>query len=650
MLLTKREEQLLKAFLEVGKLSLKEMAEILQVSSRTVYRTLSDLTVTLATEDIFIVKEGKKYHLSGNLDTLQLASSVEEFSASERQLRIAYTLLTNPYPMTNEQLQDIFLVSNVTIIQDMATLEKRMGDFELQLVRGKGYKVEGGVAARRRFLANLLTNAISVHDFWHDEFPNFAVLHPAITKQIRQVFEEHQVALGELDVKLKEFLIILLALADNQGDLHSQVNVSKDALDISQKLFADLAKTTKHFYNIQEIVYFANILDEVILKRQEVPLFREKFDSEFYYNVSQLVDSVSRFTKIDFIKDKMLFKLLFNHLKLSLAVPQLFPEHSASNVAYLATQNNQFLHSLVSLLMKDIFPPFIQSEYEYELVTLHFAASLRRSPDIYPIRLLLLTDERPLTTSVLVSKIKNIAPFVELIDVKSTTDLSHLQLKQYDYCLSTKPISQDGIALISTFPNTQEILDLQETLQHIQGHRTISAREDIRPEITYDLQAYIQSSSHLLQEFDFVEVDNHGEFAETVHQILEGLAVVTDSDYLAKKILARFETSPLAIPHTNLALLHTQSSKVEKSQFMVVELRQPVQALSMNYQQEEVKRILVMLTTLDESQETRNLMTAISQSIIENKLYTEIYRAGNRDIIYHLLNTIFTENIKKLEN
>ena len=43
-------------------------------------------------------------------------------------------------------------------------------------------------------------------------------------------------------------------------------------------------------------------------------------------------------------------------------------------------------------------------------------------------------------------------------------------------------------------------------------------------------------------------------------------------------------------------------------------------------------------------------MTAISQSILENNLYTEIYRTGNQEIIYHLLNTIFNEKIKKLEN
>lgn len=63
----------------------------------------------------------------------------------------------------------------------------------------------------------------------------------------------------------------------------------------------------------------------------------------------------------------------------------------------------------------------------------------------------------------------------------------------------------------------------------------------------------------------------------------------------------------------------------------------------MNYQEEKVSRILVMLTRLDESQEMRDLMTAISQSIIENHLYTEIYKTGNKDIIYQLLNQIFTE-------
>ncbi|MCU0081579.1 hypothetical protein [Streptococcus danieliae] len=55
-----------------------------------------------------------------------------------------------------------------------------------------------------------------------------------------------------------------------------------------------------------------------------------------------------------------------------------------------------------------------------------------------------------------------------------------------------------------------------------------------------------------------------------------------------------------------------------------------------------------MLTPVGEREEVRDLMTAISQSIIENKLYTEIYRTGNQEIVYQLLNTIFAEKMKKI--
>lgn len=650
MLLTKREEQLVKAFLQVGKLSLKEMADILQVSSRTVYRTLSDLMLTLEKYNIELIKEGRKYYLSGDLTMIEESQASDEVTASQRLELTAYHLLTSSKPIINEELQERFWVSNVTVIQDVAAIEKRLNEFGLSVQRKRGYQVMGTPAQKRRFLAILLSNAISIQDFWQDNYPEFPILEKEQIQAARQIFEDNQHLLGEVDSKLREFLMILLSLADNQDELVPAVNVSKEALDFSKRIFSDLARTRKQFYNLQEIVYFANILDEVIIKRQEIPLFREKFDSEFYYSISQMVDAISRFTKIDFIKDKLLFKLLFNHMRLSLAVPILFPEQSKTNVAYLAAQKNQFLHSIVSLVMRDIFPAFVQNEYEYELVTLHFASSLRRSPDIYPIRLLLVTDERLLTTSVLVSKIKNIAPFVEWIDIKSTTSLPMVDMSQYDYWLTTRPIPNREIDLISTFPNTQEILDLQDKLQQIQEHRTVADRQDLISKQTYDLQKYLQASSQILQHFKLFQLKNPHTFEESVSQIVAGLDFVTDVDYLVRKLLSRFELSPLAIPNTNLALLHTQSHTVTESHFLIAELTNPVTALSMNHQNEQVHRVLVMLTKVNEQEEIRDMMTAISQSIIENNLYTEIYRTGNQEIIYQLLNTIFTEKIKKLEN
>ncbi|MBG9367071.1 BglG family transcription antiterminator [Streptococcus sp. NLN64] len=648
MILSKREEDLLKAFLQVGKLSLKEMTEILQVSTRTVYRTLSDLTPYLETKGIELVKDGRKYYLEGDLSQLIDLGGQEAYSPSRRQLLITYDLLLADQALTNDSLQETYLVSNVTVIQDIAAIEARLKDFQLSLSRSKGYSLLGTSSQKRRILAILLANAISVQDFWSDNYPEFSVLDPAIVSACRTTFENLASVLGEVDPKLKQFLILLLSLADNQGQLDQQFELSKEALEFSQKLFRQLSSATKQFYNLQEIIYFASMVDELIIRRQEVPLFRESFDSRFYYSVTQLIDSVSRFSKSDFMKDQLLFSFLFNHIRLSLAVPVLFPEGKTANMAFLTRQGNPFLHRLVSLLIQELFPTYIHNEYEYELVTLHFAASLRRSPEIFPIRLLLVTDERPLSASVLVSKIKTIAPFVEGIEVRSSSKLEGLEMDVYDYCLTTKPLAQQEFQLISTFPSTQEMLDLQETLQKVQENRTVRERVVIEEEKAYDLPAYLEASRHLLDQFRLLELSSQPSFERAVEIVVGQLDGVLDSQYVSQKLLDRFYQSPLAIPQTNLALLHTQTSRVETSQFVIAQLSNSVYTPSMNQEEEAVQRLLLMLTPVGEREEIRDLMTAISQSIIENKLYTEIYRTGNQEILYQLLNTIFAEKMKKI--
>lgn len=197
MLLTKREEQLVKAFLQVGKLSLKEMADILQVSSRTVYRTLSDLMLTLETYDIELIKDGKKYYLSGDLTVLEESQASREVTASQRLELTVYHLLTSPDPIINEELQEHFWVSNVTVIQDVAEIEKRLQEFNLSIQRKKGYQILGRPAQKRRFLAILLSNAISIQDFWQDNYAEFPILVKERIQLARQIFEENQQLLGK---------------------------------------------------------------------------------------------------------------------------------------------------------------------------------------------------------------------------------------------------------------------------------------------------------------------------------------------------------------------------------------------------------------------------------------------------------------------
>lgn len=550
MLLTKREEQLLKAFLHVGKLSMQDMTEILQVSSRTIYRTLSDLTDSIEQYGIEIAKRGKYYILTGELDDLPTELEVlVEYSPQERQELITYRLLTENGFVTNEALQECMKVSNVTIIQDISDIDKRLLDFDLKIERQKGYRISGDSVSKRRFLAILLTNCISVADFSTGNFGSFNIIEADRTRLASQIVNKQLSGFPDMDARMKMFFAILLSLIGQEQNIENLPNTSKQALEISQKIFQAYSKQTEQFYSIQEIIYFASILDELIIKRQENPLFTEKFDGEFFYNISNLIDTVSMYTKIDFFKDKVLFNFLFHHIRLSLGVPILFQGENLPESVQLLVERNKFLYTVISLLVNDIFPKYLHTEYEYGMIALHFISSLGRSPEIYPVRILLLTDERRVTRDLLVSKIKSVAPFVECIDIQSLVDYHSIDLSQYDYILSTKPLPNQEIDVISSFPTVKELLELQERLQYVQAHRTIVARDAIAPEKSYDLQDYLISSSQLLSQFELVQLENNQSFEHTVEQIIQYQKNVSDRNYLTRKLLSHFQNSPIEDVH-----------------------------------------------------------------------------------------------------
>ena len=194
----------------------------------------------------------------------------------------------------------------------------------------------------------------------------------------------------------------------------------------------------------------------------------------------------------------------------------------------------------MSLLVKEIFPAYLQSEREYELITLHFASSLRRSPDIFPISLFLLTDERPLAPELLVTRIKTIAPFVETIQVKASSQYDAKDKEYYDSVLSTKVLHNDDIKMISIYPDAKELLPLQEYLQNVQAHREVRVREQIIRTLQYDFQKYLLASQMLLSRFAYQNIDNPKLFFETVPTLI---------DY-HKIIISRFE-NPFIVDDVN---------------------------------------------------------------------------------------------------
>ena len=67
MFITSREYKLLKAFIKNNKYSLREIQTLLQISTRTSYRVLNELSKTLEQFEIKIIRSKGYFVLSGNL-------------------------------------------------------------------------------------------------------------------------------------------------------------------------------------------------------------------------------------------------------------------------------------------------------------------------------------------------------------------------------------------------------------------------------------------------------------------------------------------------------------------------------------------------------------------------------------------------------
>ena len=157
-----REKKILSLLLDYPNgITSEELQDILQVSKRTVYREISSIEKTIKSQDIQIIKpRGEGYRIVGetlNLERLQQQlgeKQAELFTDNvQRQSAIVCSLLLMDEEATIEGLAIDFKVSSATITSDLATIEKSLIDYrlELQRLKGRGIRIVGREKQRRQF-------------------------------------------------------------------------------------------------------------------------------------------------------------------------------------------------------------------------------------------------------------------------------------------------------------------------------------------------------------------------------------------------------------------------------------------------------------------------------------------------------------------
>lgn len=122
--------------------TIKYLANRLNVSTRTIYREISSLESTLAQYQLRLQKEEDGYYIKGNskfIEELQseIYNASDELTTKKRQSLLMINLLMEPHEIKMESLAYDLKVSVGTIQQDLQAIEEIFKEYDIQIKRKK---------------------------------------------------------------------------------------------------------------------------------------------------------------------------------------------------------------------------------------------------------------------------------------------------------------------------------------------------------------------------------------------------------------------------------------------------------------------------------------------------------------------------------
>lgn len=676
MYLSPREKELLTELINSPTpVSIQKMVNVLRVSKRTVYRELEQLERSLKEVNASLKKIARgSFTIEATPETRtqlhKLLNEKEmELSTTERQHAILLELLLTKVPLSLSYFLEKYLISNTTFYADIKQLETSMEQLPLSITRNRGYEITGPEKYRRLLIANILELEINAYEIFHLlEFdtttnPFFQFITTDSLLLARQVVREELVQQKKelSDRKLEHLVLILSITIDRVKKNHVLTNetytglVNKELLRIAKALFSKIAKETQQLYPVNEIVFFASLLND-FSNSFDQDFFEETFDTQLAYLVKQLIQVVSEVTNNPFYQDETLYKMLLTHLSGVFSRAVLQEEQLTNPILENIMVQYQEIAQAIRQGIEQIFQEKKLSEEEIAYMVLHFANSLEKTPKDSTIKIAGFSPSGLASTSMLELKLKRYFPFVQHIHFYRIADLKKINLEEeYDLVISTSILSgyEGKYLLVSPLLLEEEIKQLKAEFARLTAHRTEHIRLADQPSViedTYEETVLMMSKiNRLLQHFFIQELDNPATVEATLKDIFDYLptGLVQDKEKVYHRLMKRYQQAPIGLPHTNMGLFHTSSSEITEPLFCIFQLKQVLEIEGMDKTKVDLSRMLVMLAPSPIDEATGKLLGKISGALIMNDLNTEIFRSGNEAIIYQLLSKILIDEIKK---
>lgn len=671
ILLDKREE-----------LTIKELAEKIEVSPRTIHRDLKGIEPLLKEYDLGLIrKTGIGIQITGlaenksKLKRKLITSALQDYMADERQTMILCTLYEAAGPVKLFTLANELRVTESTISADLLKLEAQLDHFELSILkkRGHGIELSGTEKAKRSAISYAIAKTLKEEEFLSLIRKNMqkqsAVQENSISERLLHLVDREKLLVIE-DVmrELKHDtlisitdnayvgLIVHLALAIERIKQGEKIEMDAEFLkqlkleheyNIAEKIITEL--TTRFEIDIPEaeIGYITMHLQGAKLRQNEESLL-EVPSLQIMLQAKKLVQYVEERTGNDLMNNDPLLEGLVTHLR-----PALYRIQQNMGITNPLLQSvrrdYEELFQIVNEACEEVFQDLKIPDEEIGFLVMHFGSAILGLKGENDLKAYVVCSSGIGTSKMLATQLRREIREIEEIRNVSVFELNELQISDRDLIISTihlQDFSKEYI-IVSPFLTKEEIQQVQlyarrkmlvkkaPSLLKEKGS-SVAAITDRMEQIHF----YTGAVADLLAGFRQTLVKDVASLATYIRVICEQLEVrrvIQDAKAVENALFARHALGGVGIPGTKMALLHTKQKNVLKPSFTILTLREPIIMRAMDDMDIEVSHLLVMLSPDPYHQLGLEVLSLMSTIIIESEESIELFESSDQERIHTYL-------------
>lgn len=671
-------------------ITISQLSAELEVSNRTIHRDLKAVAKILTDHQLTLSrKSGSGLQVIGHSKEkkkLQIAlKDVQhtDYTPAERQTIILLALLETNEPIKLYNLSLELQVTIATISNDLDKVEEQLVNYELTLVRRRGFGVKllGEETDKRAAISHLLINQVNEFDLvslFKQNVSYKSKQHTgAISDRLLGVIDPNKLNIIEHEVKEvsnllpHEFadsayigLVVHLALAIERLQKGEMIKFSPTYLkeiqefqeyDIAAQMIKKLESALSMQIPNDEVGYITMHLLGAKLQVDQDHL-TDQSNLNLIYQTKKLINYVSQTLRINLQNNSRLLTDLVTHLKPTI---------------YRLNQKMKIKNPLMDEIIKDYeelfqviedgvdesFPNISFPKEEIGYLVLHFGAAFMRSKESLTFKTLVICPSGIGTAKMLAENLYQKIPEIKQIENRSLFDLDRVEVSAYDLIISTIPLpGEHEYILASPILTKEDIQRIRKVITRKKLNVTVVNHQhetDETKSIVEHLRAiqnYTEAMVEILDHFQIQTVIKYQDIREILFVICEKFLhedIVTNVSEIVEALLKREKVSGLGIPNTNLAFFHTRSDAVKKINFTIHSLQTPLKIKGMDNQQMDYEKILLMLAPKHINSQVLEVLSLLSALIIQDEETMLLFQTGDEQEIQSFISKQFYQFINK---